>query len=379
MEWIQKEELNKLVVLNATGLAAHNEERCMGCGRYGCTDRGYTLTVGDPPVVINEAEWAQQVSGKLAEIFEANKMYGLHFAVCEEPQCVRKLKKSNVEAVLEKLANCGPDCHRNHDCAQGGVMKKREGNYRCPFRDEFSVCERNMSLDHSPLVCQPDKEGLVACQFHEEAYRRCFRRKEGEPCYDLKEKLCVANEETDYLLLLGHRFSVAPCRHCNEGTCQNEESLHFEGICSMKGMMSICEHYAPLGPEQAYNEGVCCYVSSLDGKDDRKIFNTSDYASRLSYDELITLCLACRISHSIAKATGLKCLGVRRSASNPFLNDKNPLHQYAIQVNYLYLTHPQDVAKYNPDLLAQAVFDALHYTCLGLGCEEIEQCNIIEL
>ena len=381
MEWIPNYKQPKLVLVNASGLAAYDEEKCKYCGRYGCTDRGYTLTVDDPPVTISEAQWSKQVEGKLAGLIENNKdTMAFHCVDLHEPQCIRKLKKSNVETVMERLKTCNADCCRNQnntaDGIEGGIWKEREEGYRCPFRDERFVCQHNMALDHGTLICQPDKEGNVECAFHEEAYNCCFKKNDGAPCYDLKQKLGVTDEENDYLLLLAHRFSAAPCRHCDEATCKNAESLHFEGMCSLKGLMAPCEHYASVSPEHAYTEGVCCYVSSMDGKDDRKIFNSSDYACRLSADERITLCLACRISHSIAKATGLKCLGVRRSASNPFLNEKNPLHHHAVQVNYLYLTHPEDVAKYNPDMIAQAVYDALILNCNGLGCEEIKTCNI---
>ena len=378
MDWKPKKIEPKMVVVNTTLLAAYDEEKCKYCGLYGCTDRGYTLTVGDPPVTIGEAQWAQQLNDKLAALFESDKNQSLNFMAYNEPQCLRKLKKSNAQTLLDKLVACGPDCHRNLDCSEGGVWKSRSEDYRCPFRSERLVCQRNNALDHGPLMCLPDKEGLVECEYHEEAYNRCYKKDDEKPCYDLKDKLGVTDEANDYLLMLAHRFNAAPCRHCDEATCKNEASMHFEGICSLKGLMATCEHYESVSPDHAYTEGVCCYVSSLDGKDDRKIFNSSDYAYRLSADEHITLCLACRISHSIAKATGLKCLGVRRSASNPFLNEKNPLHQHAVQVNYLYLTHPEDVAKYNPDLIAQAVYDALMLNCNGLGCEEREECNFIK-
>ena len=367
-----------MVVVSTTLLAAYDEEKCQYCGRYGCTDRGYTLTVGDPPLTIGEATWAQQLNDKLAALFESDKNQSLNFVAYNEPQCLRKLKKSNAQTLLDKLVACGPDCHRNLDCSESGVWKARGEDYRCPFRSERLVCQRNNALDHGPLMCLPDKEGLVECEYHEEAYNRCYKKDDEKPCYDLNDKLGVTDEANDYLLMLAHRFNAAPCRHCDEATCKNEASMHFDGMCTLKGLMAPCEHYAAVSPDHAYTEGVCCYVSSLDGKDDRKIFPSSEYAYRLPTDESITLCLACRISHSIAKATGLKCLGVRRSASNPFLNEKNPLHQHAVQVNYLYLTHPEDVSKYNPDLIAQAVYDALMLNCDGLGCEEMEECNIIK-
>ena len=62
-------------------------------------------------------------------------------------------------------------------------------------------------------------------------------------------------------------------------------------------------------------------------------------------------------------------------ASNPWLNEANPLHDHAMQINYLYLTHPEDVAKYQPDVIAQAVYDGITRNCRGLGCEEIKECN----
>ncbi len=383
MEWKPKKTEPKLVLANTTGLAACDEEKCRFCGRYGCTDRGYTLTVGNPPATICEADWAGQVEEKLAEIIQTQKnKFPFQFVKLNESKCVRQLKKSNMETVIERLKNCNADCCRCKNLASdgtlGGTWKERGDDYCCPFRTERFVCRRNFALDHSPLICTPDKDGLFECEYHEEAYKRCFRRKEGTPCYDLKDKLGVMDEENDYLILLAHRFSAAPCRYCDEAACRNAESLHHDGVCSLKGLMAPCEHYLPLPPDKAYTDGVCTYVSSSDGKDDRKIFPNSDYAFRLSDDERITLCLACRISHSIAKATGLKCLGVRRSASNPFLNENNPLHKHAVQVNYLYLTHPEDVAKYNPELMAQAVYEALYKNCKGIGCDEMEECNFIK-
>lgn len=381
MNWLPIVEERKSVVVNATGLAAYDEEKCKFCGRYGCTDRGYTLSAGEPPVALSEAEWVVQVQDKLADLIEAYKEdVNIYYTRLAVPQCVRKLKKSNMQTVLETLATCGPDCHRNLNCAdggiEGGVWKERGEDYHCPFRGEYMECQRNRALDLGLMLCLPDKEGLIECEFHEEAYRRCFRRKEGEPCYNLKDKLGVADERLDSLLLLAHRFSVAPCRYCDGGTCGNKDSLHHEGVCTLKGLMAACQHYAPVGPEQAYTEGVCTYVSSVDGKDDRKIFNNSGYVSNLNEQQAHTLCTACRISHSIAMATGLKCLGVRRSVSNPFLNETNPMHQYAVQVNYLFMTHPEDVAKYDPEQIAEAVCNGIMVNCEGLGCDEIETCKV---
>ena len=370
----------KLVLVNATGLAAYDKEKCQFCGHYGCTDRGFTFTYGqNPPITIGEASMAERVLVFLAALVEDHKdRFNLQFVTLGENQCVRKLKKSNAETVLERLTQCGPDCRRNMDCARGGLWLSRVEDYHCPYRKPDTTCLINKALDHGPLECQPDREGNVECPFHEEAYNLCFKRAEKQPCYDLKEKLGVTDEENDYLLMLIHRFNASPCRHCDEATCKNEASLHFEGMCSLKGLMAPCEQYESVLPEHAYTEGVCCYVSSMDGKDDRKIFNSSDYAYRLSTDERVTLCMACRISHSIAKATGLKCLGVRRSASKPFLNEKNPLAKNAIEIDYLYLTHPDDVAKYNPALLGLAVYGALCKDCEGIGCDEIEECNFIK-
>lgn len=380
MNWIPMIDEMKLVVINATGLATYDEEKCRFCGRYGCTDRGYTLTSGEPSATIAEAAWVAQIQDELAGIIEANKRdVNMHYYNLAEQQCVRKLKKSNTQAVLEKLVSCGPNCHRNLNCAtdgiDGGVWKERDDNYQCPFRTENMLCRRNMALDHSPLRCLPDKEGLVECEFHEEAYRRCFRRKEGAPCYNLKSKLGITDEKYDKWMMLVHRFSVTPCRHSSEGVCNNTESQHSEGVCMLNGLMAPCEHYEAVVPDHAYTEGVCTYVSSADGKDNRMIFPSSNYAFNLSPDQRDTLCVACRISHSIAKATGLKCLGVRRASTNPFLNKENPLADKTIQINYLYLTHPEDVAKYDPNLIAQAVYDAITNNCADLECEEYPTCN----
>lgn len=378
MKWKTKKDEFKIVVVNTTTLADFDEERCRYCGRYGCTDRGVTLTAGDPPVTIGEARWARELNDKLAQCIEANKEdLPLCYIDYQEHQCVRKTKKSILQATLEKIKNCGPDCQRNLNCTTyGGVWTERAPEYHCPHREtELPICERNCELDNAPLVCTPDdRYGLTDCEFHEEAYRRCFKRKEGKPCYDLKVKYGL-DPQNDFLFMLAHRFSAAPCRHCNEGTCNNQASTFFEGICTLKGLMAVCDHYEAVSPDHAYTEGVCVYVGSADGKDDRKIFNTSGYVSDLSKTQRLTLCTACRISHSIAKATGLKCLGVRRASKNPLLNESNPLHDHAMQINYMYLTHPEDVAKYQPDVIAQAVYDGITLSCRGLECEEIKECK----
>lgn len=370
----------KLVLVNTTTLSPYDEEKCKYCGYYGCNDRGYTLTVGDPPKVLAEAKLAQQLMDRLGQRVEENKEeFPVHFIECNEPKCVRKLKKKNAESVVNKLKLCGPDCHLNCDWSgYGGMLKQRDEGYHCPFRErELPICERNLELDGNPLVCfANDGYDDTECQYHEEAYRRCFKRKEGEPCYDLNAKYNVADPKNDFLLVLAHRFSAAECRFCETGTCRNEQSPSFEGMCTLKGLMAPCGFYAPVAPDHAYTEGVVTYVASADGKDDRKIFNTSSYAAPLSKQQRYTLCIACRISHSIAKATGLKCLGVRRLAKTPLFNEDNPLRDRTVQINYLYLTHPEDVAKYNPELISQAVYDALTLSCYGLGCEEYEECRI---
>ena len=369
-----------MVVVNATGLAAYSEEKCKFCGRYGCTDRGYTLGSENPQTAIAEAAWTVQVQDKLAEIIEKNKQdVNIHCTSLAEPSCIRKLKKSNALAVLHQLTACGPDCRRNRNCAtdgiDGGVWKERDVNYHCPFRGDDMVCQRNTALDHTPLICDADNEDVPECEFHEEAYRHCFRKKEGEPCYDLNDKLGVTNQKLDRLLMLIHRFSVVQCNYCNEKCCTNPASQHHGGMCVLDGLMAPCEHYEAAYPDQAYTNGVFTVVSSADGKDDRLIFPSSEYASKLSHEQRENLCLACRISHGIAQATGLKCLGVRRTSKNPFFTKENPLADKTIQINYLYLTHPEDVAKYNPDLIAQAVYDAISSNCAGMGCEEYQSCN----
>lgn len=370
------------MVVNTTPLAAFDEEKCRYCGRYGCTDRGYTMTAGDPPVVLGEAEMVRRLNDKLAEIIEDGKMINtLHYVNYDEKQCVRKLKKSNLQAIIEQMKACNATCHKNmvwaEDFIEAGIGKPRLENYQCPFRNEQdSVCKRNISMDKSPVVCHLEDEDSWECEFHEEAYRHCFKRKDGAPCYDFYDKFGVVDKKKDYLLVLAHRFSAAPCCYCEEGTCKNENSLHNEGACTFKGLMAPCEQYVPVGNDHAYTEGVCTYVSSADGKDDRKIFNTSGYGASLSKTQRFTLCKACRVSHSIANATGLKCLGVRRLANNPLFSKENPLHDHVIQINYLYLTHPEDVAKYDPEVIATAVYDGLTKNCYALKCEEYQTCKI---
>lgn len=364
MKWKPINESPKLVVLNCNMLAAFDVEKCKYCGRFGCTDRGYTLTAGDPPVTFGEALWSQQLVEKLTDIIENSSLKEVVRVVnYSEPGCVRKLKKSNAQAVLEKIQACDNDCRRK--------------NSPCPFRNENFACQRNVDLDDSPLICMPGDHDYFDCEHHEASFKRCYRRQKDGSCGELQEKYGFIGDD-DLLLMLSHRFSAAPCRFCENGSCANPDSPHHEGVCTLKGLMTPCELYAQPDPDHAYTEGVCTYVSSLDGKDDRKIFNTSDYAFRVDATMHTTLCVACRISHSIAKAADLKCLGVRRAVNNPLLSNENPFAKNAIQINYLYLTHPQDVAKFNPDVIAKAVYDAIHYNCKGIGCDEIDYCNFIQ-
>lgn len=369
-----------MLIVNTTTLASYNEDKCKYCGFYGCKDRGYTLTAGDPPQVLAEARMAEQLMERLERRIEENKEeFPIRFMAYNEPQCVRRLKKTNAERVVDRLGQCGPDCHLNRDWSgYGGQLKQREEGYRCPFRrNDLPICQRHVELDGEPLVCfDNDRYDQNECVYHETAYQGCFKHNEGSPCYDMNAKFNMADPKNDHLFVLAHRFSASDCRHCDLGTCRNEQSPSFDGMCTLKGLMAPCDHYVAVAPDHDYTEGVVTYVASADGKDDRKIFNTSSYAAALSKQQRYTLCVACRISHAIAKATGLKCLGVRRLSKSALFNEKNPLSDRTIQINYLYLTHPEDVAKYDPERISQAVFDALTLNCYGLECEEYETCKL---
>ena len=374
MKWKPIQEKNRMVLVNCTGLAPFEEEKCKFCGKYGCTDRGYTLMAGDPPRAIGEAEFGRQMIDKLTQLIEeSEKKASFSIVNYEVPTCVRKLKKSNALAVIDKIKACGEECHRNSLFADGGLWTPREQAYTCPFRGEHFVCHRNVDLDDTALICHPRNPYTPECECHEQSFDLCVKRK-GEECTDVMEKLS-ASTDNDFLFMLAHRFSVAPCRFCNEGLCTNAESEQNEGACSLNGLMYVCDKYAPVDADHAYTEGVFTTIASSDGKDDLKVFPSSDYARKLDEVQRRTLCVACRISHSIAKATGLKCLGVRRSTKNTFLNESNPLKENTIQINYLYMTNPEDMAKYNSELIAQAVFNGLTQSCQGVGCEEYQSCN----
>jgi len=376
MNFIPKIEDPKLVVVNSTMLASFDEEKCKGCGRFGCTDRGYTISFGDPPMVLGEEMLAQEVIENLIVLTSRGKgMVTAQNFLYNEKQCVRKLKKSNIVTLFEKMQACGEDCHRNCVFSTGGLMKARPKDYRCPFRnEEDSVCQRNVAMDGSPLLCFPNDEDLWDCEFHEEAYHRCNRRKEGQ-CGDLMEKYGVTGDK-DQLVLLNHRFSMAPCRFMDDGLCSHSESQYYEGACSLKGLSETCEKYAPISSDQAYTEGVVAYVSSTDDKDDLRVFPSSTYARHLEPQQAQTLCTACRIVHSVAKLMKVKCLGVRRTKSMPFLNkETNPLSDYAIQLNYFYMSHRDDLTKYDPKKMALAVYLAMAFDCEGLQCEEYQSCK----
>lgn len=363
-----------MVLVNCIMLAAFDEEKCKFCGKYGCTDRGITLAAGDPPVTIGEAKLSRQMIERLTHhIEESDKKESFSIVNYDEPQCVRKLKKSNAEAVIEQIKACGGECHRNRYFTDGGLWTPRDEGYTCPFRGANDACTSNTELDGTPLICHNRNRYTAECECHEKSFSGCRHRRE-EGCHDLMEKYAAAGDN-DFLFMLSHRFSAAQCRFCNEGQCTNAESEHNEGACTLNGLMFACDKYAAVDADHAYTEGVFTTIASSDGKDDLKVFPSSGYARPLSEQQRLTLCVACRISHSIAKATGLKCLGVRRSTKNPFLNETNPLHENAIQINYLYMTNPEDMAKYNSELIAQAVFNGLTQSCQGIGCEEYQSCN----
>lgn len=373
--WKPIRDEHTLLVVSCNTLAPYNEEQCRYCARYGCTDRGFTVTAGDPPKVLAEAELVRQMDEKLAGVMEAHQSeYPFHFVSYQGEQCVRKTKKYEVKRVLERILACGDDCHRNRDCVSSVLWKARGDDYRCPYRNERTICLRNQTIDNMPLVCAPDKNGCTDCGYHEFAMDGCRYRGKEETCYEVRDKLGVPRKKFDHLLLLSHRFNAAPCIFSKEGECRNEKSGHFEGGCTLNGMMAPCENYAPT--DHWYTEGVYTVVSSADGKDDRAVFHDSNYAMDLKRQPYENLCFACRISHRIAQVTGLKCLGVRRATKNPFLNEENPLHDHAIQINYLYLTHPEDGSKYQPERIAQAIYDALTLNCQGLECEHVETCKI---
>ena len=356
----KNKEVYRLSLVNFTMLAQHDKEKCQFCGRFGCTDRGYTVTSGLHPDVLSESEMSQQVIEKLDEVIGKDWLKDVVRTIqVVEPKCVRQLKKSNAETMMAKIQACGNDCRRNDN--------------PCPYRGEESICQINVLPNGKPLTCLPDDEEYFDCPYHEKAFSQCQRRIDGQ-CADLMEKYNAPGKK-DVLVLLSHRFSVAPCRFNQECNCTNNASAHYEGACTLQGLMATCEQYAPVSPDQQFTEGVCTYVSSKDGKDDRVIFPSSDYARGLSKNDRDTLCMACRISHNIARVTGLKCLGVRRSSTNPFLNNKNPLVDHSIQINYLYLTNPEDVAKFDPEILAQSVYDALVVNCEGIQCEEYQSCH----
>ena len=363
-----------MVLVNSTGLAPFDEEKCKFCGKYGCTDRGYTLMAGDPPRTIGESALAQQIIDKLTLcVEESDNKASFGLVNYEVPTCVRKLKKSNALAVIDKIKACGDECHRKNIFFDGGLWTPRKQNYTCPFRGENHECKRNVDLDDTALICHPTNRYTPECDCHESSYSQCRNRSENG-CNDLMDKFAAATDN-DYLFMLIHRFSAATCRFCNEGMCSNAGSEHNDGACTLNGLMFACDKYDSVDPDHAYTEGVFTTIASSDGKDDLKVFPSSDYARKLSKQQRLILCVACRISHSIAKATGLKCLGVRRSTKNPFLNEANPLHENAIQINYLYMTNPEDMANFNTELIAQAVLNGLTQSCQGIGCEEYQSCN----
>ena len=115
MNWKPIEKsVYRLSIVNCTMLAHSEEEKCKYCGRFGCTDRGFDVLTGDPPVLLREADLTQQVIEKMEGAIDRS---GLRKCVrtmtMAEPQCVRMLKKSNAKALMDKLLECNHDCRRN--------------------------------------------------------------------------------------------------------------------------------------------------------------------------------------------------------------------------------------------------------------------------
>ena len=198
MRWKSTEkDVYKLSIVNCTMLVEYDKQRCTYCGYYGCSDRGYTVTTGNMEQMLNESALAQQAIASLEEVIDHSwlKPY-VRTIKLTIPQCVRKLKKSNAEAVVEKIQTCGDDCRRS--------------DFPCPYRNEESVCQRNVNVDGTPLKCLKEDDYYVDCPFHEHSFSQCRRRRDGQ-CTDLLEKYNAAGKK-DILVLLAHRFSAAPCK-----------------------------------------------------------------------------------------------------------------------------------------------------------------------
>ena len=374
MDWEHKKYQPAIAVISAESYPETSFSGCMACDILFCPERSVTITGATPDIRLRQEDLAQKISARFIAQCNAENA-SIQVFPLTMPACQRLSGRPARTGAMEGIGLCDAGCALNRDLSAGhGTPALREKKYVYPFRDENHICGKFTQLNKAPLTCEAGNGERGDCPHHEKAYVMCRQSGPGKKCRDLRLKY-GSPEKQDTLCFIAHEINAAPCRFLDIKSCAAPDCPHQGEMCTMEATGETCTSYRAA---DGYSTGVHTIVRSVDGKDDRKIFNRgSSYPFRLEPEQKETLCTACRISRQIAAATGLKCNGVRRSTTHPFVSEANALGDRAIVIEYLYLTNPEDCLRYDADKLSQAVCEALTKDCEAIGCEETEICSFI--
>ncbi|MCR5714318.1 MAG: hypothetical protein K6F98_05260 [Bacteroidales bacterium] len=370
MDWEHKKYQPAITVVSAESYPETSLSGCMACDILFCPERSVTVTGANPDIRLRQEDLAKKIGARfIAQCNDENAR--IQVFPLKMPACQKASGQLARTVAVEGIGRCDATCALNRDISAGhGTPALRDKKYACSFRDENHICGKFTQLNKAPLTCEAGNGERGDCPHHEKAYVMC--RQPGKPCRDLRLKY-GAPENQDALYFIAHEISATPCRFLDIKSCAAPDCPHQGEMCTMEASGETCASYRAA---DGYSTGVHTIVRSVDGKDDRKIFNSgSSYPFRLDPEQKETLRAACRISRRIAAATGLKCNGVRRSISHPFVSNDNALGDRAIVIEYLYITNPGDCLRYDADKLSQAVYEALTNDCEAIGCEETEICS----
>ena len=370
MDWKEKKYQPKTVIINAPCHPETSMEGCSDCGDLFCPERSIVLHDRMTGEVLRQEDAARRIGEAVAALCNEKDSRIRAYIISTLP-CRRVGKQPAIPQIAAQLGECDTTCSLTLDTARdAGTPEKRALRYSCRFRTD-GICSKCASFSEEPLACAANDASRTDCPHHELAFMTCRQPDPHTPCKNLQWKFSAAGKE-DRLFLLAHEVSAAKCRWLDVGLCIKEDCPHTGTACTMEATGELCDYYAAA---EGWNTGVYTMVQSADGKDNRKVFNSgSGYAFTLDDTQRQTLCLACRISHSVARATGLKCGGVRRSTTHPYLKEDAPMKDRSIVISYLYLTNASDCSKGRPDVLARAVCDAVSNDCKTIGCEEYDTC-----
>lgn len=370
MDWKEKKYEPRTVIVSAACHPETSEAECSECGDLFCPERSFLLRDRETGETLRQEDVARRIGDAFVSCCNEDDSKVRTFVISTLP-CRRTGKQPAIPQMAACIGECDNTCARCLDTAKdSGTPTPRGLRYTCRLRAD-GICGKFTSFSGETMTCAANDASRTDCLHHELAYMACRKPEPNAPCKNLQWKYSADGKE-DQLYLLAHEVSAAKCRYLDVGLCTKEDCPQAGAACAMEASGEACADYIAA---EGWNTGVFTMVSSADGKDDRKIFNSgSSYAFTLDDVQKQTLCLACRISHSVARATGLKCGGVRRSTTHPYLKEDAPMKDRSIVISYFYLTNAADCSKCKPDQLAKAVYEAVTKDCESIGCEETETC-----